>query len=57
MEGMEGGNNSGDGRKPWLWDETHVPKVVGSNPSTVYWMDIFHIFCCKNCNVCLKRRK
>ena len=41
MEGMEGGNNSGDGRKPWLWDETHVPKVVGSNPSTVYWMDIF----------------
>ena len=20
------------------------PKVVGSNPSTVYWMDIFHIY-------------
>ena len=29
----------------WLWEETHVPKVVGSNPDTVYWMDIFsHIF-------------
>ena len=26
-----------------LWDETHVLKVVGSNSSTVYWMDIFHI--------------
>ena len=26
----------------WLWEETHVPKVVGSNPSTVPWMDIFH---------------
>ena len=25
----------------WLWEETHVPKVVGSNPGTVYWMDIF----------------
>ena len=23
----------------WLWEE-----VVGSNPSTVYWMDIFHIY-------------
>ena len=34
------------------------PKVVGSNPGTIYWMDIFtHIFC-KNCNdVCLKRPK
>ena len=21
--------------------ETHVPKVVSSNPGTVYWMDIF----------------
>ena len=26
----------------WLWEETHILKVVGSNPSTVYWMDIFH---------------
>ena len=26
----------------WLWEETHVPKDVGSNPSTVYWMDICH---------------
>ena len=28
----------------WLWEETHVPKVVGLNPSTIYWMDIFHIY-------------
>ena len=44
----------------WLWEETHVPKVVGSNPGTVYWMDMtfFTFICCKNCNdVCLKRRK
>ena len=29
----------------WLWEETHIPKVVGSNPSAVYWMDMifFHI--------------
>ena len=25
----------------WLWEETHVPKVVSSNPGTVNWMDIF----------------
>ena len=37
---------------------THVPKVVGSNPGTVYWMDIFsHLFVVKICNVCLKRPK
>ena len=23
-----------------LWEETYVLKVVGSNPSTIYWMDI-----------------
>ena len=29
----------------WLWEETHVPKVVGSNLSTLYWMDISsHLF-------------
>ena len=28
----------------WLWEETHVTKVVGPNPVTVYWMDIFHIY-------------
>ena len=30
----------------WLWEENHLPKVVGSNPDTVYWMDIknSHIF-------------
>ena len=25
----------------WLWEETHVPKVVFSNPNTMYWMDMF----------------
>ena len=25
----------------WLWDKTHVLKVVGSNYGVVYWMDIF----------------
>ena len=24
----------------WLWEETRDLKVVGSNPNTVYWMDI-----------------
>ena len=24
----------------WLWEETRVPKVMGSNPGTVYWIDI-----------------
>ena len=27
----------------WLWEETHVPKVMVLNPSTVYWMDMFQI--------------
>ena len=34
------------GREPWssgYWEETHVPKAVGLNPGTVYWIDIFHI--------------
>ena len=32
----------------WLWEETHVPKVVGLNPGAIYWMDIFsHIFVVK----------
>ena len=31
--------------------------VMGSNPGTMYWMDFFHIYCCKNCKVCLKRLK
>ena len=36
----------------------HIPNVVGLNPGTVYWMDIFsHIFVAKNCNFCLKRPK
>ena len=24
-----------------VMEDTRVPKVVSSNPSTVYWMDIF----------------
>ena len=24
-----------------VWEETHVPKVMSSNPGTVYWMDSF----------------
>ena len=42
------------------WDETRVPKIVGSNPSTIYWMDIFsHLFVVKIVMmfVCLKRPK
>ena len=32
----------------WLWEETHVVKVVGSNPGTIKWMDFFsHIFVVK----------
>ena len=32
----------------WLWEETHVQKVVGLNPIIIYWMDIFFRFiCCK----------
>ena len=33
--------------EPWLWEETHILKVVGLNPSLIYWMDIFHIIFCK----------
>ena len=29
--------------------ETCNLKVVGSNPSTIYWMDIFTLICCKIC--------
>ena len=32
-----------------LWEKTHVLTVMGSNPSAVYWMDIFsHKFVVKN---------
>ena len=41
----------------WLKEETRNQKVVCSNPGTRYWMDIFTLICCKNCNACLKRRK
>ena len=41
----------------WSLEETHVPKVVSSNPGTLYWMDIFSHLFVVNCKVCLKRRK
>ena len=32
----------------WLWEETHVSKVMGSNPNIVHWMDIIsHLFVVK----------
>ena len=37
-------------------EEAHVLKALGSNPSAVYWMDIFHINLLQNCiDVCLKK--
>ena len=31
-----------------MWEETHIPKVVSSNPGTIYWVDISsHIFVVK----------
>ena len=39
-------------------EETHVPKIVSSDPSTIYLKDIFTYICCKNCyDVCLQRPK
>ena len=35
--------------------ETNVLKVMGSNHSTVFWMDVFSHICCKNYNVCFKK--
>ena len=31
----------------WLWEESHVMKVVGSNPVTLYWMDILQKYLLK----------
>ena len=28
----------------WLWEEIRVINVGSSNPGTIYWMDIFHIY-------------
>ena len=38
-------------------EETHVPKVVGSNPGAGYWMDMtfFTLIYCGNCIVCLRK--
>ena len=38
----------------WLLEETHVLKALSLNPHTLYWMDIFSLICCQNCNFCLK---
>ena len=39
----------------WLWEQTHIQKIVGSNPSTIYWTGIFLIIFCNRCIVCLKK--
>ena len=46
VEALLDGQSAGD-LVEWLWEETHVQNVVGSNPSTVYWLDIFTNICCK----------
>ena len=45
-------------KEPWS-SGLGRPKVVGSNPSDTYWMDMtfFTLICFKNCIVCLKRPK
>ena len=37
------------GREPWSRGRGSSLKAVGSNPSTLYWMDIFTLICYKNC--------
>jgi len=27
----------------WLWEKTHVQKVMSWNPGTICWMDIFSL--------------
>ena len=39
----------------WLWGETSILKIVGSNPSTIY-LDMFHIVFL-NCNARFKQTK
>ena len=44
----------------WLWEMTQDLEVVGSNPGTVYWMEMtfFALICSKHCiDVRLKRPK
>ena len=40
-----------------LFETTHVPEVVCSNPGTIYWMDLtfFTCICCKNCIVLFEK--
>ena len=41
----------------WLWNVARVQEILGLNPSTVNWMDIFTLICGKKCIVFLKRPK
>ena len=36
---------------------THVQEVVGSNPGTIYWMEMtfFSLICCINCIVLFEK--
>ena len=45
--------NSAGALVKWLWEETHVPKVVGSNPGTIYWVDIFSRLCVVKIVICV----
>ena len=42
-EFLSTGEVSNKGREPWYSGYGRIG-VVGSNPNTVYWMDIFHIY-------------
>ena len=39
----------------WLWQQTHVVKVMSSNPNTIYWMKFLTLICFQICNVCLEK--
>ena len=45
MQRKESSNEVAAPFSEWLWEETRVPKVVGSN----------HIYLLKNCIVCWKK--
>ena len=41
----------------WLWEETHVQRIVSLNPIPAHKMANFHIFCCKNFLTFVKTEK
>ena len=41
----------------WSWEETHIMKVVSSNPSTIYRMELFTLICSKKIMFVSKRPK